>query len=418
MINLAPVNLWALPPAVQRLLQYETLANPLSERSPVAVPMPHFEIPFKYLVGDFAPYVDPQIRQELLFRKNGELYARWIINPEDTKWHLEIEEYFKKTYALQLQKGFYFTGYQTASRSYVVENPERTVRFSVKTSTNNTGGNWTDKKQEATDAKNARIASDYIYEIEKHLKFDNVIVLKETAALMLTHLNQGLIVRELGPINDNQAKSFFIPGFSALHSRVGSELAAANGSNKPANFWTEHYIESTGRALGEFAARTGLSHDSPHSQNFLIEVDPRMRPTGRIVIRDLSDLYINQTFLYHLHPEYTQFIYAHSNGRNRLPKIPIGFLPTQNMPYPAWVDEFKVFEWNRIFRATADAAFSYYSGLPREVFIKQVNLGAADAELYRYYHVTSDQSEFWDKMLKYKNPKGILNCSFVYLFGG
>ncbi|HRP08704.1 MAG TPA: 3'-5' exonuclease, partial [Gemmatimonadales bacterium] len=59
--------------------------------------------------------------------------------------------------------------------------------------------------------------------------------------------------------------------------------------NDPAAFWNEHYNKPLARAIAEFAAITGMSYDSPHSQNFLVELDAGNRPTGRIVLRDFGD---------------------------------------------------------------------------------------------------------------------------------
>src|SRR5207247_1393897 len=123
----------ALTKSVQRLVGYETKANAAAVRSAGPIPLPHLEIPLELVGTDFARRMDPKIAASLIFEVGGKKYVRWILNPEDTKWGREVSKYFNGL-GLKLRRNYYFTGYQTASRSYIAEDPESGIQFSVKSS--------------------------------------------------------------------------------------------------------------------------------------------------------------------------------------------------------------------------------------------------------------------------------------------
>ena len=54
-------------------------------------------------------------------------------------------------------------------------------------------------------------------------------------------------------------------------------------------FWEKAYAANLGRAKALFLLRYALQMGSPNGQNFLIELTPALKPTGRIVMRDLGD---------------------------------------------------------------------------------------------------------------------------------
>ena len=246
-------------------MDYETKANAAGERSREMIPLQHVEIPIDMVGLDFASRLDAKIAASLVITKNGQKYARWILNPEDTKWNYELLEYFMKK-GLDLKVHNYFHGYQTASRSYIAEDPNSGAQFSVKSSTNTIGGAWRDKKQPVGEAVDGRILSDFFMEQNAKLPFKNFTIMDEPAVLKLAEIDQAVVIRDLGGLKDVKSKFTYVPGFSVLHENVGREIALKNGSKDPYAFWTQHYVRVAGRALGELAARTGVQFDSPHSQ--------------------------------------------------------------------------------------------------------------------------------------------------------
>jgi hypothetical protein len=283
------INSWAIDLNVQQLITYETKANAAASRSDQMVQIEHYEIPLNVIESNVAQRLEQNIRDALIFEKNGQEYIRWLINPEDTKWHLEVEK-FLRSKGLSTERHTHFHAYMTASRSYIIEDPITGAQFSAKVSTDKTGGNWRDKKQEIKDAEEIRMATDYVFEEIQRKNFKHVVAMDEPAIFGLRAVDQAMVIRLLAQLPGSN--NIYLPGFSAVHEDVGAEIARRNGSDRPDIFWNEHYNQPLARALAEFAARTGLTYDSPHSQNFLIELDAQYKPTGRIVLRDFGDAYL------------------------------------------------------------------------------------------------------------------------------
>jgi hypothetical protein len=108
------------------------------------------------------------------------------------------------------------------------------------------------------------------------------------------------------------------------------------GKENPVEFWNEYYVKPLGRALAEFAGIWGLSFDSPHSQNFLIELDKQKKPTGRVVLRDLGDVFVlkEQSELFAAQNVANRLAAAENLLNGRL-SIAVGLLHG-NVP-PSWV---------------------------------------------------------------------------------
>ncbi len=408
----------ALTANAKKLIDFETQSNAVAQRDNNAMLMPHFEIPLSMLETDFAERLSPLIRKQLVFTKNKQKMVRWILNPEDTKWSNEVVEYFK-TKGLILEKKYYFTGYKTASRSYIVEDPQNTVQFSVKSSTNVTGGLWADKKQPIGEAIDSRLNADFLAEIQEKLKFKNIVIMDEPAIIKLADIDQAVVIRDIAGLNSIEKEYIYVPGFSVLHEKMGKEIAEENGSTNPTEFWEEHYIKSVGRALGEFAARTGMQFDSPHSQNFLVELDSNYKPTGRIVFRDLADLYVNRTFMNVIHSEYENYNKNFKQKENILNLIAAGFGPLHGNKFPSWITEGTYDRWNNVFFTEFEKTLSAESGLAVSDFKNSV--GRRDMNYFGNTYTISKSNEansridnFWKNMKMSQTPLGQLNCSYLF----
>lgn len=330
---LVAVHAWAISKEMQALVTYETKSNAMGIRSDQKIALENYEIPMRLVKADVAERMDPKIKNSLIFEKNGEKYIRWMINPEDTKWHKDVE-------ALLLENGIkperkkYFDAYQTASRSYILVDPVSGVEFSTKVSTDKTGGNWTDKKQTYEDAWQIRMVTDYVHErVKNGPSLQHIVFADEPAIYGLEKIDQGMVIREYGKLANSGYS--YVPGFSIMHDATGRRIALANGSKDPAKFWNEHYNKPLARAMAEFFVLTGMTYDSPHSQNFLVELDSKERPTGRIVMRDFGDTYLSQQ-------------YFDAAGRSDIPKrwetgnvkhgISIGVGILHGNKAPAWIN--------------------------------------------------------------------------------
>lgn len=280
--------------AVKKLAYWETQANAIDQRPFKKVSVENYEVPLELVESDLADHLSHDIKDSLIFEKDGKKYVRWIISPEDNKWHKEFEKYLLSK-GVSIERHQYFQAYYTASRSLLVEDPKTGAEFSAKVSTDKTGGVYQDKKLPYGEAMESGKFTEYVRGISNRIGgFQNFEIMDEPAVFGIKDVDQGMVVRSLNdlPIEGH----YYLPGFSALHDKVGKELALLSGSTDPAAFWNEHYNKPLARAMAEFSAFTGMNYSSPHSQNFLIELDKDFKPTGKIVFRDFTDSNINRKF--------------------------------------------------------------------------------------------------------------------------
>lgn len=403
----------ALDPFVKDLVYHETRSNAVAQRSDEMVKMPHYEIPLRLVDSDFTSNLDENIKSALVFEKNGEPYVRWIANPEDTKWFLEVEDFLRK-HNLPADRKFLFNGYMTASRSYIVEHPVSKVQFSVKASTNVTGGNWKDKKQHYQDAFDIRMVSDFVQDVQDRVGFDHLKIMYEPAVLGILEIDQSTVVRELAGLEKGQFK--YVPGFSVLYETVGREIAEKNGSRDPAKFWQQHYVAPLAKAAAEFFAKTGIWLDSPHSQNFLIELDKNDRPTGKIVLRDLGDIYLHRPTLVALGRG--DIAKKFSEQKNVISYAMISFGPLHGNSAPSWVSAEDYLQWGEEYKRGFWREFSARTGIPPAAMG-----GRWSTSRFSYFTVSFETvgNVSYDKYLrsyaqKFKSPAGVMRaCRFVHL---
>lgn len=351
--------------SAHQLVTWETEANAVSLRSNDLIRLEHYEIPLRLLQQDMDEVLDEEIKSSLIFTKNGEKYIRWMINPEDSKWHLEVQDFLKKNNVDSTPKKF-FDGYLTASRSMIVVNPENGATFSLKVSTNKTGGNWTDKKQTWVDAQQVRRMNRYVKSVVPQMKTNSLVIMDEPIALGIAEINHGMIARSLNDLPDDG--HYYLPAFSVLHESEGARIAKLNGATDPAAYWNKHLILPLARAMAEYFSITGAWYDSPHAQNFLVELDREMKPTGRIVLRDLGDSYVLDDFV-----KNTKFAWITKNweeGKVQTGKINTGLGLLHGNTPPKWLTalEYKEYHWE--FYRTFEKHFSEITGIPTSELIK------------------------------------------------
>ncbi len=363
---LLTIQSWAISREMNALVKFETGSNAVSTRSSTKILVEHYEIPLRLVESDVALRIDPKIMQSLIFEKNGEKYIRWIINPEDTTWYKEVETLMLKN-EIPVERKQYFEGYQTASRSYIIVDPVNKAEFSAKVSTDKTGGNWTDKKQTYEDAWQIRMVADYVNDlVKKGPELKNIILLDEPAIFGLKEIDHGMVIREYGKL----AKSghYYVPGFSIMHDETGRKLAKLNGSDDPAAYWNENYNKPLARAIAEFVALTGMTYDSPHSQNFLVELDKNKKPTGKIVFRDYGDTYLSEDFFTAIgRPDIPQRWELQNVLKDRF-SISVGILHGNKAP--SWINPLQDLEskesynqWGRDFYSEFSSEFSNQTGV-------------------------------------------------------
>lgn len=355
-----------LKPTVEELVDFETKSNAVAKRSNDAVRIENYEIPLRLLERDISFERLPHAAQNaLIFSKNGEKMVRWLINPEDTKWHKELETWMKKN-GVSTQRHTYFEGYMTASRSYIVRDPKSDLAFSMKVSTDVTGGNWRDKKQTWDDARQVKISSDYAMKAMEMRTPENFLFMDEPLVFGVKDIDQGMLLRLLGDLNVKDR--VYVPGFSALHEETGRQIAEMNGSKDPAEFWRQHYVRPLGKAIAELYAMTGLSYDSPHSQNFLVELDGDMRPTGKIVFRDLGDSYLTKEIAQAMKATKLLSVWESGNILNGRASIAQGILHGNEKP--SWVSEAMYDSYGKTFFVEFEKELSRITRIPIEELMR------------------------------------------------
>ncbi|HAR41080.1 MAG TPA: hypothetical protein DCS07_00350 [Bdellovibrionales bacterium] len=376
--------------AVQKLAYWETKANALANRSDKQIMLQHYEIPLEMIDADFAKSLPPNIRESLIFQKEGKTFVRWIINPEDTKWHKRLEAFLKSKGA-STTKYNYFKAYHTASRSMLIEDPNNGAEFSAKVSTDMTGGDWVDKQQTVSDARQIRAVDDYSRGISNRIGgFENFVIMDEPATLGIKGLDQGMVIRMLNDLPSNE--HYYLPGFSAVHDKVGREIALLNGSSNPATFWNENYNKPLARAMAELNAFTGLSYSSPHSQNFLVELDKKMKPTGRIVFRDLGDSNIRTKFINKAGQDAMVDIWDSTHHKATV-HAKVGILKGNHAP--SWLPD-SVYEkqWAKDFYAEYEKTLSRMIGVPA-ADLQKTSMKLGDSDYFAKIYDTKDQA--WNR---------------------
>jgi hypothetical protein len=108
-------------------------------------------------------------------------------------------------------------------------------------------------------------------------------VVRESLAVLVAGSETGFLVRDLRSFRDGH---YYLPALSIPW--VGRQIAQRHGEPFD-SFWGRHYAGAAGRAKGTLLARSGLQFETPNPQNVLVQLDAALRPTGRMVVRDLGD---------------------------------------------------------------------------------------------------------------------------------
>jgi hypothetical protein len=113
----------------------------------------------------------------------------------------------------------------------------------------------------------------------------SIHMVREVVALVVRGSETACVVRDLRLFQDGH---HYLPALSLPW--VGPQIARRHGEAF-AEFWGRHYAAPVGRAKARLFARYGLWYETPNPQNLVIQLDRELRPTGRLVFRDLGDTY-------------------------------------------------------------------------------------------------------------------------------
>jgi hypothetical protein len=284
---------FAISPELEALVEYETQYNQgyfirlnLNPQTKERFSVEHLEIPLDMVSMDIAKTGANHFFESLTFTKGKKRYLRWIIHPEDQSYINEVEDWLNAN-NLPVKRKKYFWGYKTASRSLILVDPQSNIEFSLKTSTDHLHGHPIGKGQPWDDSQQIRQISDLIKDHSDKQPPKRVLYLDEPLAFGIPEVKMGMVVRSYDQLGGSGLR--YVPGFAIMHGELGAEIAKVNGAKSPGAFWNEHYNKALARALAELFIISGTLPIAGHSQNFLVELDQNLRPTGRIAVRDIGD---------------------------------------------------------------------------------------------------------------------------------
>lgn len=271
-VQSAEVKRFVIEDAYEQWLLWEQLANMkayIKPTTPIGIP----------LIAVSSDEVDFQFSDEtpedlvkMFHAPEGQLY--WPKHFFNTSRNVP----FQRRVAVAAWKGR-----MTASRS-----TEMLRGFTIKMATNFPHGPASIKEptkiHTEEDVASALIHSQHVRNVDEAIGPDEkLIVLREVLTISEKETGIGSVVRDVRPLDDGH---YYLPAHSLPY--LGERIAKINGSTF-AHFWSEHYSAVLGEAKARFLLRTGLQMGSPNPQNMLIQLDRNLRPTGKIVFRDISD---------------------------------------------------------------------------------------------------------------------------------
>lgn len=112
---------------------------------------------------------------------------------------------------------------------------------------------------------------------------EDLLLVLEVLVVLAAGRESGFMVRDLRQLQDGH---YYLPALSLPF--VGGEIAGRHGGELE-SFWGEHFAEPVGRAKARLLARYGFWYETPNPQNVLIQLRGNLRPTGRLVFRDIGD---------------------------------------------------------------------------------------------------------------------------------
>lgn len=251
------------------------------------VPIEHIEIPLsqvQMLFGDGLPeYIPAALKDD-----EKQIY-RWVLHPTDYKYRQKIINKLNSE-NIKYKTGYYLLGRMTISRSLIVREPFSDVYFSLKTSTDNAPGPWSDRPQQIRSAVSSLLMSDYLQHVLKTKKLKHSMFLTEPMLVTMPLVNLAQNVRIYDELNEGSAKYFSL---SALFGKQAPKLAQEwLGPDAKFSDLRNAVMKLMGRALTEIVLTFGVVPSSAHLQNFKIRQDINDPKNVKVVWIDNADSHL------------------------------------------------------------------------------------------------------------------------------
>ncbi len=210
------------------------------------------------------------------FIASSDSYVRWLLHPLNTA---PMVPFYKDVpHGVEL-------GYYSASRSMFVYIQNGLYSFKLPTNQPHANGELQpSKSDQRNDVVLSLRRSEHVREVEREIgKSASLEVLTEILSVAAHHNGNGFSVRDLRPLQDG---NYYLPAFSLAF--FGNAIAKYHGQEFT-QFWKSAYAEKVGEAKALLLLRFGLQMKTPNAQNWLIQLDRNLRPTGKIFVRDIAD---------------------------------------------------------------------------------------------------------------------------------
>ncbi len=260
---------------VHQWLDWEEQANLIGFRtSTLPVEIEVVDVPRDELEVNVLPGAPPEILERFLEDDVVHVPRHPLNRDESVAWfHAPVAERWTARF--------------TASRTLALPGPESgDALFSLKLATDHPHPDFhqpekTKLREEALGAVEWVTLVDRVDAMLPPLVLAQLI--REVLVVMAKGGETGFMVRDLRSFQDG---GYYLPALSLPW--VGRQIATRDGVPFD-RIWAGAFASAVGRGKAELLARYGLWYETPNPQNVVIPLDPQLRPTGRIIFRDLGD---------------------------------------------------------------------------------------------------------------------------------
>lgn len=259
-------------------LRWEQTANLEQYRQPLEPTLiPVVRLHSDQVIVETTQGIDPHVLGQFV-SSSGQI--AWPKHPHNTEYSVPFA---------RSPESDSFRALRTASRSLALLGKLR--GYTVKLPTNRPFGPHGEiqrpKALTADDVLPAIVRSQMVLNRDQILGPDEtLVVLPEVMTLSEAQTRHGFVLRDVRQLDDGH---YYLPALSIPY--VGREIAAHNRADFD-GFFERYFAAALGEAKARFLLRYGLQLETPNPQNILLQFDRELRPTGKIVFRDVSDAFM------------------------------------------------------------------------------------------------------------------------------
>lgn len=267
-----------LPEGVANSLLLQWRSTPRAQRRAMSFNLQTIEIPLNELREKLQTYPSSFLQREitntLITRRNGQAYFNWPIHPDDQSLFNELRFYLSEhNIGFRLREDL--KGFRTAGDSFVVYNPANQSVFSLRVSSSTN-----ENVVNAQYVSRSRAASDILKRVMDNYHLDYVVPKLASYGATLSEIDQGFLVEGLSHVSSNNIA--LVPGSVFRNNHQAHRVIESYPHSLTA------FPAHVGRSLGELFTHTGIIFDEVLAENFSMILDEQARPTAKILIKNLG----------------------------------------------------------------------------------------------------------------------------------